>query len=89
MGFGEAFLRLAEAETDEELRFVSNFANSFVFIYRMSLGDNATDAFEMTLQPTYIWILFVFAGIFMAIVLLNLLIAIISLSFENINEKGE
>ncbi|CDW81515.1 wd-40 repeat protein [Stylonychia lemnae] len=89
MGFGEAFLRLAEASNDDELKFVQNFADAFVYIYRMSLGDNSTDAYEMSVQSTYIWILFVFAGILMSIVLLNLLIAIISLSFERINEKAD
>ena len=47
--FGEAYLRLAEPMEDEELRYVSNFANAFVYIYRMSLVDNNTDAFEMNL----------------------------------------
>eukprot|EP00347_Sterkiella_histriomuscorum_P006211 403353636 len=89
-GFGEAFLRLAEPMEDEETgKFVTNFANAFVYIYRMSLVDNNTDSFEMNKQSTTIWILFVLAGIILPIIMLNLLIAIISLSFEKINEQAE
>lgn len=85
-GFGEAFLRLADPMEDEEEKFITNFANAFVFIYRMSLVDNNTDAFELNKQPTTLWILFIIAGIVLPIIMLNLLIAIISLSFERINE---
>lgn len=41
------------------------------------------------MQPTYLWILFVVVGILLPIVMLNLLIAIISKSFEDIHEKSE
>lgn len=45
MGFAEAFLRLAEGN-DHDYKFVTNFANAFVYIYRMSLVDNDIDSFD-------------------------------------------
>ncbi len=88
MGFGEAFLRISEAN-DEDNHFLRNFAEALVYIYRMSMGDFDTDPYDGSVQYIYVWILFVFVGIILPIVMLNLLIAIISKSFESINEKSE
>ncbi len=53
------------------------------------MGDFVTDPYENSVQYVYVWILFVLVGIILPIVMLNLLIAIISKSFENINELSE
>ncbi len=45
LGFGEAFLRISEAN-EEENRFVRNFIESFVYLYRLSMGDFETDPYE-------------------------------------------
>lgn len=55
----------------------------------MRMGDFKSDPYEASVQYIYLWILFVFVGIELPIVMLNLLIAIISKSFERINEKAE
>lgn len=86
-GFGEAFLRLSENSGDSA--FLQNYAYAWVFSFRLSVGDNATDTFDYTIQPTTIWILFVITGILTNIVMLNLLISIISDSFGRINEKSK
>ena len=46
-GFGEAFLRLSE-NSDEEAQFIINYAYAWVYAYRLSLGDTATDTFFYT-----------------------------------------
>ncbi len=88
MGFGEAFLRISEAN-DEDNRFLRNFIEAFVYLYRLSMGDFVTDPYENSVQFVYVWILFVIVGIILPIVMMNLLIAIVSKSFENINAKSE
>lgn len=45
MGFGEAFLRLSE-KSNEEGAFLDNFAMAFVYAFRLTLGDNDTDAYD-------------------------------------------
>lgn len=46
-GFGEAFLRLSES-SGEEAVFIKNYADAWVYAYRLSLGDTATDTFHDT-----------------------------------------
>jgi hypothetical protein len=87
-GFGEAFLRLSE-KSDPETQFIMNYAYCWVYAFRLSVGDNATDTFNDTIQPVTLWILWVIAGILTNIVMLNLLISIISESFAKINEKSK
>lgn len=87
-GFGEAFLRLSE-KSDPEMQFIDNYAYAWVYSFRLSIGDNATDTFDDTIQPVTLWILWVIAGILTNIVMLNLLISIISDSFAKINEKSK
>lgn len=45
IGFGEAFLRLSE-RSEEDGAFLRNFAEAFVYSFRMGLGDNNTDPYE-------------------------------------------
>ncbi|CDW75557.1 wd-40 repeat protein [Stylonychia lemnae] len=87
-GFGEAFLRLSE-KSDPEMQFIQNYAYCWVYAFRLSIGDNATDTFDDTIQPVTLWIIWVIAGILTNIVMLNLLISIISESFAKINEKSK
>ncbi|TNV87014.1 hypothetical protein FGO68_gene4579 [Halteria grandinella] len=88
VGFGEAFLRLSE-RSDGEGIFLRNFADAFVFAFRMGLGDNNTDSFEEISQPITAWILFILCSLFTGIVMLNILISVIGQSFERINSQSE
>ncbi len=45
MGFGEAFLRISEAN-EEDNRFLRNIIEAFVYLYRLSMGDFDTDPYE-------------------------------------------
>lgn len=82
-GFGEAYLRLSEASemVDPELRFIKNYADAWVYAFRLSLGDTDTEVFHDTIQPITIWILWVICFILTNIVMLNMLIAIIGESY--------
>ena len=88
LAFSESFMRLSET-SDEEAQFTGNYANSFVYTFRLSLGDTNTDTFNDTVQPVTLWILWVVAAILTNVVMLNLLISIISSSFGEINEKAK
>jgi Ion transport protein len=85
-GFGEAFLRLSESanfdSTGETSGFLTSYFQAIIFTFRMSLGDNNTDGFDVTLQPVTAWILFLICSMFTSIVMLNLLISIIGATYE-------
>lgn len=46
--FGEAFLRLSES-SDPEVSFIKNYAMAWVYAFRLSMGDTATDTFNDTI----------------------------------------
>ena len=81
IGFAEAFLRLSEYG-NEDSHFLDNILDAYIYTYRMSLVDNDTDSFNISEGKTTLWILFVVGGFIMQIVMLNLLISIISHSFD-------
>ncbi|CDW87954.1 wd-40 repeat protein [Stylonychia lemnae] len=87
LGFAEAFLRLAES-SEEEFNFAKNYAYALVYAFRLSIGDTDTDLFDDNKQPITIWIIFILCALYTNIVMLNLLIAIISQSFEKINNNA-
>jgi hypothetical protein len=43
LAFGDAFLSLSSANTDDENKFVSNFLDSTVYTYKLILGEFNTD----------------------------------------------
>lgn len=59
---------------------------AIVYTFRASLGDMGTDSFNSTIQPVTVWILLVLCALITNVVMLNLLIAIISETFNDINE---
>jgi hypothetical protein len=87
IGFGEAFLRLSEVSSGKG-NFLSNFAMSFVYTFRISLADNDTDPMEEIEQPVTAWILFLLCGLGTNIVMLNLLISIIGQSYERVTSTA-
>lgn len=88
MAFGEAFLRLSEGSS-EEAAWIPDYGHTMIYAFRLSLGDNNTDTYDDSIQPGTAWILFVACILYTNIVMLNLLIAIISLSFEKINGNAD
>jgi hypothetical protein len=87
IAFSEAFMRLSEM-SNEESQFHVNYAFSFVYTFRLAVGDTGTDTFNDTIQPVIIWIYFAICLLLTNVVLLNLLIAIISESFNKINSNA-
>jgi hypothetical protein len=45
LGFGEAFLRLSQ-NSKEDQQYAFNFADAFVYTFRLSVGDTNTDTFN-------------------------------------------
>lgn len=73
----------------EEAQFISGFWNSVIYSYRLSLGDFSLDAFDKSRDVVLIWTLFVICSLFTAIILLNMLVAIMGESFNRVMETSE
>lgn len=87
-GFADAFVTLSLGTENEDDRYVNNFSESLVYTYRIGLGDFDVEKFANNVQPTTVWILFLLCTVLNVIVMLNLLIAIISESFANIQTNS-
>ncbi|CDW82835.1 wd-40 repeat protein [Stylonychia lemnae] len=85
--FGDSFLRIAWGN-EEENQFTTSFVPAVLFAYSMILGGYDTEAFGDVAVPL-VWIFWVLCTILDMIVMLNLLIAIISSTFERVNENQE
>jgi len=86
VAFGDAMYNISTSNT---VGFIpGGYLGSIAFVYRMVLGDFATDSFGDVAVP-YMWILFLLCTVFNMIIMLNLLIAIISESFSRINAEKE
>ena len=87
--FGNAFYILArDSPIDEDNLSGSNFIDTFIFSYKMGLGDFSTDRFEQEKGEMF-WILFLLNSLIILIVLLNLLIAIMGDTFDKVQETRE
>ncbi len=45
MGFGEAFLRISEANYEKN-RYLRNFIEAFLYLYKLSMGEFDTDPYD-------------------------------------------
>ena len=92
IAFNEAFLRIAEASPDIEGggKFQGkNYAQGFAFTFALATGDTRADNYDASAAPAIVWIIFVMVLLIMNVVMLNLLVAIVSKSFEDINDNWE
>ena len=93
IAFNEAFTRIDEAfkSDDEEAgKFQGiNWAQGYAFTFALAAGDTRADNYDFSQAPVIVWIIFCMVLLVMNVVMLNLLVAIISKSFEEINEKWE
>lgn len=87
VAFSDSFLTLSNGNLPEE-RFVTGFADSILYTYRMILGDFAIHEFGSVGEHLML-VLFVICTLFNMIVMLNLLIAIISETFAVVKENAE
>jgi hypothetical protein len=67
---------------------VTGFANSVIYTYGIIIGGFELGDFEDSDAYVFVIILFLLCTIFNMIVMLNLLIAIISESFANVNTNS-
>jgi hypothetical protein len=81
--FGHCFFILALNNDDANNVFIKGSTDALTFTYRMALGDFATDQFGNA-DLWLVWTMFLMATVFLLIVMLNLLIAIISDTFERV-----
>jgi len=84
-GFGDAFLRISDGNDDEN-KFIHSFVPAVLYAYSMILGGYDTEAFGDIAGPL-VWILWILCTILGMIVMLNLLIAIISGTYEKVVEN--
>lgn len=88
IAFGDAVYYINHANAEPFIGGNGGYVYGILFIYRMVLGDFATDAFG-TIAVELMLVFFVLCTVFNMIIMLNLLIAIISESFARINEEKE
>ncbi len=93
IAFNEAFRRIDEAfESDDPTagRFQGkNWAQGYAFTFALAVGDTRADNYDNSQTPAIVWIIFCLVLLVMNVVMLNLLVAIVSKSFEDINERWE
>ena len=71
----------------------NNAIKAFIYTYRLTLGDFQLDNFGkyeekgLIFEFYYIWFIFIFGSLFLLIVLLNLLIAIMGSTYENVQNQ--
>lgn len=85
--FGSSWhlLSMAEDPEEEDAQFTSDYVDSLMYAYKVSLGEFNDFAFGT--QHVWLgWIYWIISSLFLLIILLNLLIAIISESFARVLE---
>ncbi|CDW76646.1 UNKNOWN [Stylonychia lemnae] len=85
--FGDSFLRISWGN-EVENQFTPSFVYAILFAYSMILGGYDTEAFGDVAVPL-VWVFWVLCTILDMIVMLNLLIAIISSTFDRVNQNQE
>lgn len=84
IAFADAFYAISTASEEQ---FIPSFVMSIIYIYNMCLGAYENEYGNVA--PTFAYILFLLCTLFNMIVMFNLLIAIISETFANVNENAE
>jgi Ion transport protein len=90
IAFNEAFTRLAEASDGDARQFNGkNWAQGYAFTFALAVGDTRADLYDDSIAPAIVWLIFCIVLLIMNVVMLNLMVAIVSKSFENINDAWE
>jgi hypothetical protein len=84
IAFADAFYAISLASQEP---FIESFTMSVIYIYNMCLGAYENEYGDVA--PTFAYIMFLLCTLFNMIVMFNLLIAIISETFANVNENAE
>ncbi|CDW75916.1 UNKNOWN [Stylonychia lemnae] len=87
VAFSDSFLTLSNGNEEND-QFVHGFYDSIIYTYRIILGDFNVEKFG-SVGTQLVYGLFILCTMFNTIVMLNLLIAIISETFETVKENSE
>lgn len=82
LAFSGSFYILSKSNPEAD-QFVPSMLSSNLMIYLLMLGEFDVENFGTT-NVFLVWVLFIFASMFLIVVMLNLLIAIISDTFERV-----
>jgi NADH:ubiquinone oxidoreductase subunit 6 (subunit J) len=85
--FGNSFYILSQSNNDPSQNYITSYVDGISWTYRLMLGDFDTSVFDDNFIVLN-WILFYMASMFLIIVMLNLLISIISDSYEKIQKNA-
>ena len=91
IAFGEGIQAISdelELSSNPEEKGFTGYLGGVGYAYRGVLGDFNVDDFN-TMAPFYLSVLFIFSTVLNSIIMMNLLIAIISESFSNINSVAD
>ena len=92
IAFAETFLRFSQGSGGDAGNggpaFIVNYPDAFVYAFRLSIGDINVSTFNQTVQPVLLWVLWLLCLLMTNVIMLNLLIAIISESFNDVNENS-
>jgi hypothetical protein len=88
LAFNEGFMRLSEVSGEGAFN-GQNYAEGYAFTFALSIGDTRTDNYDFSISPTVVWITFCLVLLVMNVVMLNLMVAIVSQSFDEINDHWE
>ena len=89
IGFGVSFYALSNNNDNVDDRFINGIFDSFLYSYKLVLGEFDLDKFEKSTNKILLWVLFIICSLFTMIILLNMLIAIMGDSFNRVNEESE
>lgn len=82
IAFGDAFYSLSTSVTVQEepvQPYIRNFSEALQYSYLLTLGEFSFDSYDW-----FQWLMFLVASIMNLIIMLNLLIAIISSTYEDV-----
>lgn len=87
LGFTNSFFIIARTQEGEEEKFTTdNFYTAVMYTWRNGLGEFETDLYEESEYNVLIFIIWILCTFFILILFLNLLIAVLSDSFDKIQE---
>ena len=93
IAFNEAFTRIDEAFKinpdfpDAGKYQGKNWAQGYAYTFALAAGDTRADNYDFSTAPVIVWIIFILVLLVMNVVMLNLLVAIVSKSFDEINDN--
>lgn len=86
VAFGEAIEAISESSGDKAF---TGYLSGIGYTYTMILGGFDVSHFDDAVATGFLWFLFIACSILVMIIMLNLLIAIVSDSFEEVKEVAE